>query len=333
MKRLATRYKLLLGAVCATFIVGGAAAPAAAEWPERPIKIIVPWKAGAGAVDQMTRQLQKTVADTGVSPQPITIFNVGGPIPIGLRQAKGEEPDGYNFVVMHTAILTLQAAEKIDFGYQDFEPVARLGQFCQTTSVHKNTGIMSLAELLDRAAAEPNTLVHGANLGAINHVYGIMVEDLREGAKFRFVQTGGDAGTFPEFKGGRVHVAGFSAAGATNFALGADGKPDPESPVRMLAYAGPDRHKNFPDVPTFKELGHDFQFCVDGWYLAPKGTPQEAIDGFAEVVKNALDDEGMRAFLAKKAMVGNFQTGAELRTEMDRQWEAIAPIAARARRK
>ncbi len=312
--------------------VAGAAmvSPALAEWPEKPIKITIPWKAGAGAVDQMTRQLQKSVADAGLSSQPITIFNIGGPIPVGLRQAKDADPDGYNFVVMHTAILTLEASGTIDFGYQDFEPVARLGQFCQTSSVHKDTGIMSIDELLDRAASEPNSLVHGANLGAVNHIYGIMVQDLREGAQFRFVQTGGDAGTFPEMKGGRVHVAGYSAAGATNFALGADGKPDPESPVRLLAYAGSERHANFPDVPTFLELGHDLVFCVDGWYLAPKGTPQEAIDGFAAIVNASLEDPAMQDFLASKAMVGNFQAGDELQAEIDRQWAAIKDVAARA---
>jgi len=173
------------------------ATPALAEWPQEPIRITVPWAAGAGAMDQMTRQLQKTVSEGELVSQPITIFNVGGPIPVGLRQSMSAPSDGYNFVVMHTAMMTLEAAGKIDFGYQDFEPVARLGQFCQTTSVHKDTGITSLEELLEKAASEPNTLVHGANLGAINHVYGIMVEDLMEGAEFRFVQTGGDAGTFP----------------------------------------------------------------------------------------------------------------------------------------
>lgn len=313
--------------------LGVLATPALAEWPEKPIKITVPWKAGAGAMDQMTRQLQKTVSDGGLSSQPVTIFNIGGPIPVGLRQAKSDDPDGYNFVVMHTAMMTLQAAGKIDFGYQDFEPVARLGQFCQTTSVHKDTGITSVEQLLDQAAAEPNTLVHGANLGAINHVYGIMVQDLKEGAEFRFVQTGGDAGTFPEMKGGRVQVAGYSAAGATNYALGEDGKPSPESPVQMLAYAGPERHKNFPEVPTFQELGHDLTFCVDGWYFAPKGTPRDAIDGFAAMVEASLGDEGMQAFLDKKAMVGSFQAGDELRAEMDRQWTAIKDVAARAANK
>ena len=75
-------------------IFGIAAAPAYADWPEKPIKTTVPWKAGAGAVDQMTRQLQKTVSDSEITDQPIIIFNIGGPIPIGLRQVKDQDPAG-----------------------------------------------------------------------------------------------------------------------------------------------------------------------------------------------------------------------------------------------
>lgn len=332
MKKLVKRIKCVMVMLAVFFTTTGVVF-AQSQWPKRPIKIIVPWKAGAGAMDQMTRQLQKTVSTMGISKQPITIFNVGGPIPVGLRQAKNTPADGYNFVVMHTAMMTLQAAKKINFGYKDFEPVARLGQFCQTTSVHKNTGIKSLDGLLNHAATKPNSLVHGANLGAINHVYGIMVQSLRKNAQFRFVQTGGDAGTFPEMKGGRVQVAGYSAAGATNFALDKEGKPREDSPVRLLAYAGAKRHKNFPNVPTFKELGYDFVFCVDGWYFAPKGTPKKAINGFAKILKDSLKGRGMQDFFDKKAMVGNFQSGAELKAEMDRQWLAIKDVAARATKK
>jgi len=304
--------------------------PVLADWPEKPIKITIPYRAGAGAVDQITRQLQKMVADNSLSKQPIVIFNIGGPVQIGMRQVKDQKPDGYNFLVVNTAIMTLEATGKIDFGYRDFQPVARIGQFCQTTSVSRNTGITTLNELLDRAVENPNTLVHGANLGAVNHIYGFMVEDLKPGAKFRFVQTGGDTGTFTELKGGRVQVAGFSAPGATKYALGADGKPDHKSPVRLLAYAGDARSPSLPSVPTFKELGYDLSFCVDEWYLAPKGTPKSAIDGFAAIVKKALAEESMQRFLKKRAMIGAFQTGQELSVEMDRQWKAIEAVAYRA---
>ena len=318
-----------IGLAVTTALVASFATPALAEWPEKPIKITIPWAAGAGAIDQMTRQLQKSVSDNNITPEPLTIFNIGGPIPVGLRQAKDDDADGYNFVVMNTALLTLEATGKIDFGYRDFEPVARVANFCLTQTVHKDTGINSIDELLDKAAAEPDTLIFGANLGALNHIFGVLVQDLKEGAKFRFVQTGGDAGTFPEMKGGRVQVAGFSSAGVTSYAMGADGKLDPESPMKILAYAGPQRHENFPDVPTFHELGYDLDYCVDGWYLAPKGTPQEAIDGFAAMVEKSLEDQGMKDFLKANAMSPAFLTGDALKADFDKQYSKMKEITDR----
>ncbi len=327
------RRYVAVGLLVAPLLSLGSVPAALAEWPEQPIKITIPWPAGAGAVDQMTRALQRAVSEENLSPQPITVFNVGGHFSIGLRQAKDQEPDGYNFVVMHMAMMTGQASGVLDFGYKDFDPVVRLGSFCLLQAVTKESDIASIDELLSKAAMDPDTLVFGANLGAINHIFGIMVQDLNPGAKFRFVQTGGDAKTYPAMAGGHVSVGGFSAAGAVNFTRTEDGMANPDSPVLLLAYAGSQRHDKMSEVPTFKELGFDFEFCVDGWYFAPKGTPQEAIDGFAAIVERALGVQSLQEFLAKKAMVGRYQAGDELRAEMDRQWEAISPVAARAKSK
>ena len=120
----------------------------ASSWPEKPIKITIPWKAGAGAANFVSRQLQKTVAQNNLINQPITIFNVGGALPVGMRQFLKAQPDGYNFMVMHTAILTLEATGKIDFGYKDLVPVVRLGQFCMSSVVSKKSNITSLDSVI-----------------------------------------------------------------------------------------------------------------------------------------------------------------------------------------
>jgi tripartite-type tricarboxylate transporter receptor subunit TctC len=277
--------------------------------------------------------LQKVVTEEKLLPQPLTVLNVGGHFSIGLRQAKNAASDGYNFVVMHMAMMTGQASGVMDFGYNDFESVARIGSFCECSVVRSNLGIDSVDALLDKAASEPNALVHGANLGAINHVFGLMMQDLKPGAAFRFVQTGGDAKTYPALAGDHVDVGAFAAAGAVTFTRTEDGKPNPESPVKLLAYAGPERHASLPDIPTFKDLGYDFEFCVDMWYFAPKGTPQEAIDGFADLVRRALETEAMQAYFQKQAMVGRFLAGEELRKDMDAQWARVEPVAKRAMKK
>lgn len=307
--------------------------PAVAAWPDKPVKVIIPWNPGAGAVDAATRALQKAVTDNNLLSQPLTVLNVGGHFSIGLRKAKDANPNGYNFVVMHMALMTGQASGMLDFGYKDFEPVAQLGSVCEFTVARKGLGIKDVNQLLDRAAAEPNKLIHGANLGAINHVYGIMTQDLKENAKFRFVQTGGDAKTYPALAGNHVDVGAFSASAAVTYTRTPDGKVNPDSPIQLLAYAGKNRHAAVPEVPTFKELGHDFSFCFGMWYLAPKGTPQEAIDGFAEMVAKALETESMQAFLAKNAMEQDYMNSGELGQEMDSLWARVEPVAKRAKKK
>lgn len=306
---------------------GMAITPVQAEnWPEKPIKITSPWKVGAGASNYATRLLQKIVANSQLSKQPITIFNHSDPLPVTIEKFAKYKPDGYNFMVMHTAIMTLEATDNIYLSYKDFQPVVRLGQFCEFSAVSKKSGINSLEELLAKGKAEPNTLVHGANLGAINHAFGLLVERLNSGTKFRFVQTGGDAATHPELAINRVQVGGFSASAAKKFTLDANGKVDKNSPVKLLAYAGSERHPKLPHVPTFRELGYDFEFCVDMWYFAPKGTPRHAINGFANLVKKALAEKEMQQSLSDNALVGKYLAGQTLYDDLERQRRVIFSV-------
>ena len=324
--------KFLLAFVVVITVAIGLNTPVMATWPEKPVKVIIPFNPGAGAVDAVTRTLQKTVHDNKLLSQPLTVINIGGHFSIGLRKAKNAKPDGYNFVVMHLAMMTGQASGVLNFGYKDFEPVARLGKMCMFTVVRKDL-VDTFDGLMDKAQSEPNKLIFGANLGAINHVYGIMMEDVKPGAKFRFVQTGGDAKTYPALAGGHADVGGFSASGAVTYTRTKDGKHNPESPVKLLAYADDKRHPIVPEVPTCKELGYDLKFCVSMWYFAPKGTPKEAVDGFADLVRRALETKQMQDFLAKKAMQGDFLAGPELAEEMDEMWVKIKPVAERAKKK
>ena len=89
--------KMILTAFAAVI---GLTLPAAAEWPEKPIKVVVPFKAG-GTSDQTARIYQKAIKDGEILSQPITIINVGGHYSIGSRQVMEAEADGYNFLLVH----------------------------------------------------------------------------------------------------------------------------------------------------------------------------------------------------------------------------------------
>ena len=89
-----------LASAAMVFAVSGAHA----AWPEKPIKLVVPFKAG-GTSDQTGRAFQAAIKENNLLSQPITIINVGGHYSIGSRQVKEAAADGYNFLLIHIALM------------------------------------------------------------------------------------------------------------------------------------------------------------------------------------------------------------------------------------
>ncbi len=108
-----------------------------AEWPEKPIKVVVPFNPG-GTSDQVSRAFTTAIQENDILPQPLNIINVGGGhFSIGARQVLDAEPDGYTFLTLHIALMGAEAGGMLDFSYRDFEPVATTGEFCLVPMVRK----------------------------------------------------------------------------------------------------------------------------------------------------------------------------------------------------
>lgn len=322
--------KKLLGlAVAAVMATIGTAQ---AEWPEKPIKLIVPFKAG-GTSDQVGRTLQAGIQDSKALSQPVTIVNVGGHYSIGSRRVMEAAPDGHSFLLIHIALMGGEGTGALDFGWRDFEPVAGMGEFCLAPMVRKDSGIDSVEQLLAKAKAEPDTLIFGANLGAINHMAGIMLQELVPGAKFRFVQIGGGTANFTALTGAQTNATVLSGAEVVNFTLLPDGGENPESQIKPLAYTGASRFDGLPDLATMKELGYEMQFCIKSWVFAPKGTPAEAVDGFAAALKTATGTDRYQKFIKSKGFADVFLAGDDLQADLNATWTAIEPIAKLAAKK
>ncbi len=249
---------LLMAAAAALAFTG----QAVAEWPEKPIKVVVPFKAG-GTSDQTARVYQQAIKEANLLSQPITVINVGGHFSIGSRQVMEADADGYNFLLVHIALMGGEGSGAMDFGWRDFEPVAATGEFCVLPMVRKDSGINSVQELLEKAKAEPDSLIFGANLGAINHMAGIMMEQASPGTKFRFVQIGGGTANFTALTGAQTNATVLSGAEVVKFTLLPDGSPNPEAQIKALAYTGAERLPALPDLPTMKEAGYDMEFCIN----------------------------------------------------------------------
>jgi tripartite-type tricarboxylate transporter receptor subunit TctC len=323
--------KAVLAAAAALVAVGGLSG-AQAAWPEKPVKVVVPFMAG-GTSDQVARAFQAAIQESEILPQPLTIINVGGHYSIGSRRVLEAAPDGYEFLTIHVALMGGEGAGVLDFSWRDFVPVAATGQFCVTAMVRKDAGIDSVDALLEKAAAEPDTLLFGANLGAINHMAGIMLQDTEPGAKFRFVQIGGGTANFTALTGAQTNTTVLSGAEVINFTRMPDGSENPESQIKPLAYTGPERNPKLPEVPTLKELGRDMEFCIDSWWFAPKGTPAEAIEGMANALEQAAGTDRIKGFYDAQAFAPLFLKGEALQQSLDETWARIEPVAKQAAQK
>lgn len=315
-------------------IATAAAAPAAqAAWPEKPIKIIVPFKAG-GTSDQTARAFQAAIKENNLLPQPITVINVGGHFSVGTRQAKDAPKDGYTFMLIHMALMGGEGSGLLDHGYRDFEAVAATSEFCMMPVVRKDSGIKSVKQLLAIAKDKPDSLIYGANLGALNHMAGLMMQEANPGSKFRFVQIGGGTANFTALTGKQVNVSAISGADVLNWAMNPDGKTEnPKSQIRGLAYMSNERHPNLPNIPTMKEQGYDIKFCVVSWFFAPKGTPKEAVNGMANAIEKAVKTPRIQKFYSSKLLEDKFKKGADLKKSLDETWKAVLPIAKLAKKK
>jgi tripartite-type tricarboxylate transporter receptor subunit TctC len=291
---------------------------ALAAWPERPIRVIVPFAAG-GTSDQMGRIFARAIEENRILPQPLNVINVTGHFSVGSRQVKDAPADGYTFLLIHIALMGGEASGNLNFGYRDFAPVATTGEFCLTPVVRTDSPHRTLKDLLGDAKEKPDTIPFGVNIAAINHMAGLMMQQTTPGARFRWVQVGGGAENFKALSGGHTQASVLSSAEYVNFrASGA---------IRALGYTGSERHPGLPDVPTLKEQGYDVTFCVANWWFAPKGTPKEAVAGFADALERATKTAYIQKQLADRLFAAVFRRDAELGRELDDTWKRIEPVA------
>ena len=324
--------KTLAGLAVAALLAVTGSAGAQDAWPNKPIKLVVPFQAG-GTSDQVGRTLANAIQEGNLLPQPVTIVNVGGHFSIGSRRGMEAAPDGYEFLLIHIALMGGEGTGALDFGWRDYKPVAATGEFCVMPMVRKDSGINSMEELLAKAKAEPDTLIFGANLGAINHLAGLMIQEAEPGAKFRFVQIGGGTANFTALTGAQTNTTVLSGAEVINFTLMPDGSENPDSQIKPLAYTGAERFEGLAEIPTMKELGYDVEFCIKSWIFAPKDTPDEIVSSFADALETAAASDAYKKFNEDKGFANVFLRGEDVAADLQTTWDAIEPIAELAKQK
>jgi putative tricarboxylic transport membrane protein len=258
-----------------------------ASYPDRAIKLIVPWAAG-GDTDNIFRPFvpgfQKALGGT------VVIANIGGASGVvGAREAKTSPPDGYTLFAEHDYIHSTYYLGMSDFNYDAFEPICLVASTPSILTASPKTKWKSLKELVADAKARPGQVTVGASLGSTSQFFPALFEKAA-GLKFKYVSYDGLAQRMNAILGGHIDL--------TDGNLTQKGKVD-AGQLRFLAIATEKRSPELPNIPTFKELGYNVTYAVSRGIMAPKGTPGAIVakldKACGEATKDPAFDKSMKA--------------------------------------
>ena len=273
----------LLAAAAGAFATGiasrGSAQPA---WPDRPVKVIVPFAAGGGT-DAVARPWCDKLSQ--VFGQQFVVENRGGASGIiGTEATVKSAPDGYTFLMSsNTTPVNLPLLRKVPYDPKALTPVARIGDVVTGFVIHASVGVKTFNEMLDHARKNPGKLAFGSSgPGTGPHLRYEMLR-FRTGIDLLHVPYRGGADALTDILGNNIQMMNEPVTLPHVKA----GK------LHLLNINHSERSADFPDIPTLTELGYpdsDAPIWFSVW--APAGTPREILQRLnEEIVKQSKTAE------------------------------------------
>lgn len=285
-----TRRALLSAtAVTSVVLLAGTAHAQSAAWPNRVVKIVVPYAPG-GAVDVVTRKMaQKLTEQTG---QSFIVENKPGATgTIGANQVAQAQPDGYTLLANDTTYSLLpHIFKKLPFDHAtQLVPVSAYVFAPMGLAVNASAKYKTLSDLTAQAKAAPNTVTYGTGGPGTTPHFASEALGIASGVNFMHVP----------YKGAGEATAGllsstidFQIASTTGLMGNVKG-----GKLRLLAVSGDQRLATLPDVPTFQQAGVPWRGVVNWTGLwAPKDTPADVVQRLQKEIATAMATDDMKAF-------------------------------------
>jgi tripartite-type tricarboxylate transporter receptor subunit TctC len=292
-----------------------------AAYPDRPIKLIVPFGPG-GFTDVAARILQKELQP--VLGQPVVIENkAGAGSTIGTADVAKAAPDGYTLVMVSTThVISPHLYKNMQYdALNDFTPVMKLAEGPYVLVVNeKALPVKSVKELIAAAKAKPNLIYYASSgNGSSQHLVGALFCSMA-GAPLNHVPYRGSSQAMNDVLAGTVPV---SFVGVPN-ALPAvkSGR------LRALAVSTAKRYSEMPDVPTLDEAGvKGYDATIWLGLLAPPNTPRDIVDKLNAAITKVLSEPAARKLMGSAgvdvATSTPEQFGALLKTEYERWGKVV----------
>ena len=263
------------------------AAVHAQNYPQKPIRIIMPFPAG-GASDIISRAIGERFNET--HGQPFIVDNRPGANQIvGATEALNAAPDGYTYFWATNTLTSLNPFLFKQLAYDpdtSFEPVSLLYRTREFLIVNAELGVDTLEEFIELAKSKPNSINYGSfGNGTLGHLAGLALGQIA-GIELNHVPYKGMAQIMPDLLANRVQAVFTSTFSVVS--------QIEDGSVKVLALSDDERSPNLPDVPTFKEKGIDLAMPAWLGLFAPKGTSAEQKTFMATEISKIIQDPAFR---------------------------------------
>jgi tripartite-type tricarboxylate transporter receptor subunit TctC len=259
------------------------------RFPDRPIRLIVPWAAGGTTDIQMRVLAEQASRRLG---QPVVVENrAGAGGVLGPQQLLNERPDGYVLSQMPISVFRHpQMASRALFNpMEDFTWVIHATGYLFGIVVRADAPWQTLAEFLDYAKANPGRVNYGTpGVGTSLHITMEQIAGMRGGIEWTHVPFRGWAENAQALLGGQIQASADSSGWSDLVQSGR---------MRLLATWGPERAKRFPDTPTLKESGIDIVSISPYGLAGPKGMAPDVVRVLHDAFREALFDPAHIAIL------------------------------------
>jgi tripartite-type tricarboxylate transporter receptor subunit TctC len=267
-------------AIAASAALARSPAAQAQTFPSEPITLVVAWPAGGGSdismrllADALSRQVKV----------PVVVLNkpgAGGAI--GHREIVGARPDGYTIGMFSSGGIALPYLNAQANTFDELQPIAFFGEDPSALQVSMASGIGSLKEYIERARANPGKIKNGNDQPGGSSFIAIALYEKMLGIKVTRVSYAGFGPTVIGLMAGEVDSA--TVAVPDTIEQHKAGK------LKIIGVSATQRHFMAPDIPTFREQGHDV--VVGAWrcIVAPKGVPEDRLRFLETTILAALKD-------------------------------------------
>ena len=265
--------------VLSSIAVLWSASAAAQDWPQRAVKVVVPFVAG-GNTDNQARIVSERLA--ALLGQPFVVENrVGAGGAIAAEYVAKAAPDGYTLFFAASPQFSLPLVQKVSFDpYKDFAPVSIVGTNPFVLGVHTSIPAQTVKEFVDYAKARQGQLNYAsAGTGTTTHLTGALFLAIA-GVQMTHIPYKGGAQAVADLVGGQVQMYFGNASELIQHSK--SGK------IRMLGVSSEKRAPQLPDVPAIAESYPGFRSGTWNGYLAPAGTPEPVIEKLAQEVQKIV---------------------------------------------